>query len=198
MRTAVILLTGLLGCSLPHVIGTPDSAEPLPTTAQAPPVPTVPPLPAPLPREIEPLDPQLKVRAARFREHRNSPDPILRGLARGDIKAGDPLGTLIKDNPHYDVLRFDDYVMMGYDPTGYGGTRLMAKNGKLVLGITCSCVYHDVFFNKTREMTEQEHVACAMAERRARQQQLDFGYAMPAAVGVAGSLAGRLRPELPK
>src|SRR5262245_39687248 len=96
---------------------------------------------APPPREIGD-DPS---RPARMEAHRNDKDPILRDLARGHIKSGDPVDALIRLNPHYEVTRSGAYTVLNYDPTLYGGTRLAAKDGKLVFAGTSSCIYHDVF-----------------------------------------------------
>ncbi len=103
---------------------------------------------APMPRAI-PDNPRWRARQESFR---NGKDLVLRGLARGEIKAGDPIEPLIKLHADYTVLKHGEFVILTLD-NGYGDTRLVAKGGKLVLARTSSCIYRDEFF---RDMTGKE------------------------------------------
>ena len=119
---------------------------------------------------------------------------MLRGLARREINAGDAIGPLIRANPHYEVFRFGDTVVLTYDPTGYGGTRVMAKNGKLVGASTSSCVYHDTFFDL---MTDAERSAGWEAFGREYKTRIYSKLAVPAVIGTAAGITVFRRPKNP-
>ena len=146
--------------------------------------------PAPPPREVDP-DPR---RPARLEERRKDPDPVLRGLARRDIVAGDPVEPIIRANPHYEVFRVGDYVVLTYDPTGYGGTRVMAKDGKLVGAWTSSCVYHDTFFDV---MTDEVRGAGWEAFGREYTTRIHGKLTAPAVIGTAAGVTVFRRPKNP-
>jgi hypothetical protein len=96
-------------------------------------------------------------RRARMESYRNFGEPILRGLARGDIKPGDSIEALAKAYPDYTFSRSGVYAVLSRS-NGFGGTSLIAKDAKLVYASTCSCTYHDEFFNTT---TKEEWDACS-------------------------------------
>ena len=192
MRRAVLLIAlGLAGCAnvgnLPSTTTTMPSSPIQPEPAKAAPLPE--PETAPMPREIRPSP----HRASRLEGHRNSKDPILSDLARGHIKAGDPIEPLIRLNPHYDVLRYADRVEMHYNPTGYGGTFLIAKGGIVLLASTCSCVYHDVFI---QSLPDEDWLPLQEAREAARQKRLDAWTTMPAVVGNPAAYFVARRPPL--
>jgi hypothetical protein len=147
--------------------------------------------PAPPPRGADP-DPR---RPARLEVQRKDPDPVLRGLARRDIAAGDAVQPIIKDNPHYEVFRCGDYVVLTFDPTGYGGTRVIAKDGKLIAASTSSCIYHDTFFEV---MTEAERGAAWVAYDKEYKTRINAKLTLPAVVGTAAGFVVWRRPAVPK
>ena len=144
-----------------------------------------------------PLDKQQTAEVARWRAHQNDADPILRGLARGEIKLGDPVEPLIRANPHYDVLRYGDYVEMTYRPN-MGGTGLTAKDGRLIQAGTSSCMFHDVFFSSTPDMSGIGQFIAILERDRAHKQRYATHAALPAVVGVAGGSFWLWPPRLPE
>lgn len=121
---------------------------------------------------------------ARRKWHGEDKDPVLSGLARNVIRVGDPVEPLIKIHQHYEVFRHGEFVILHYDPTGFGGTSLTAKDGKLVFAGTSSCIYHDVFFDI---MAERDRKARGEGYADELQKRRDLRLALPAAVGVFGS-----------
>ncbi len=143
MRTLIPFLAmtlALAGCAQP------DAVEATPATEAE---------PAPL--YVVSRDPHQAQRMVSFRDNE---DPILRGLARGEIRAGDPiepLVTMMNLRLHCQVTRSGEFVTLHSDPTGYGGTFLIAMNSKLVFARTSSCVYKDLFFNGLTEAARNAH-----------------------------------------
>src|SRR5262245_28362697 len=139
MRIAVLMLAVILaGCSRP-------AREALPDVVLAP-APTTPPSivergVAPAPRQIR----DTPDRRSRMEGWRNGSDPILRDLATGHIKAGDDIEPLVRQNPHYFVLRFGDFVVMERYHGAEGGTRLIAKHGAVCIAHTSDCLYRERF-----------------------------------------------------
>jgi len=124
----------------------PDAVEATPATEAE---------PAPL--YVVSCDPHQAQRMVSFRDDE---DPILRGLARGEIRAGDPIEPLVAMmnlRRSCQVTRSGEFVTIHSDPTGYGGTRLIASNGKLIAATTRSCVFRDVFFDGMTEASRKAH-----------------------------------------
>jgi|GEM_PF-879024 len=141
MRTTALLVSmALAGCApKPEVENTPATdAEPAPLY-----------VPSDNPHQ-----------AKRMVGFRDDEEPVLLGLARGEIRAGDPIEPLVlmvPQKPFSRVYRHGEYVTLHADPTGYGGTTLVAKNGKLVSARTSSCTFHDVFFDGMTEAERTVH-----------------------------------------
>ena len=121
---------------------------------------------------------------ARRKWHGEDKDPVLSGLARNEIRVGNPIEPLIKIHKHYEVLRHGEFVILHYDPSGFGGTLMTAKNGKLIFASTSSCKYRDVFFDT---MTERDRTARDEGYAHELQKRNNLRLALPAAVGVFGS-----------
>lgn len=77
-------------------------------------------------------------------------------------------------------------------PDGFGGTTVIAKNGKLVYGSTASCVYHDVFFNTTTDAEWTDHTS-SYAARWDRWSM--FRDAVPAVIGFPAGVLVRWHPD---
>lgn len=143
MRTLIPFLAmtlALAGCAQP------DAVEATPATEAE---------PAPL--YVVSDDPRQAQRMVSFRDNE---DPILRGLARGEIRAGDliePLVAMMNLRLHCMVTRSGEFVTLHSDPTGYGGTRLIATNGKLIAAQTSSCICQDLFFDGMTEAARKAH-----------------------------------------
>jgi hypothetical protein len=165
MSIAVLIVVGL-------------TAEPIPAVEVA-----------PMPREFRPSP----HRASRLEGHRNSNDPILRDLARGHIKAGDPIEPLVRLNPHYDVLRYADCVEMHYNPTGYGGTVVLAKRGRVDFAATSSCLYTDVFIE---DRPDEDEFPILEARKFASQKRRDAWDTIPGVVGNPAAYFVARRPPL--
>ena len=111
----------------------------------------------PAPLYVVSRDPDQAQRMVSFRDNQA---PILRGLARGEIRAGDPIEPLVAMmnlRLHCQVTRSGEFVTLHSDPTGYGGTMLIASNGKLVFARTSSCKYKDLFFDGMTEAGRKAH-----------------------------------------
>ncbi len=163
MRIAAILLSLLLiGCSRRET-----EAVPIVDDVQQ--------------EEVERHDP---IPDSRRKWHGEDKDPVLSGLARNEIRSGDPVEPLIKMHQHYEVFRHGEFVILHYDPTLFGGTSLTAKNGKLIFASTSSCIYHDVFFDT---MTERDRMARGEGYAHELQKRNNLRTALPAAVGTYGS-----------
>ena len=180
MRLAVLMLAVVLtGCSGPaadavHVI--PPAPEPSAPADVAPEI-------GPKPRLFDP-DPAGRAarRAARMEGYRNGPDPILRDLASGRIQAGTDIEPLVRDNPHYLVLRFGDFVVMERRHCE-GGTRLIAKGGAVRVAHTGDCIYHDSFISdQSLDLAEGYTEGYSAAWEKLN----DAYRALPAVAGVPG------------
>jgi hypothetical protein len=143
---ASVLLVAVVGCwsskpaELPAVTTTLEVTEIQPTEV------------APAPWEV----PSDSDTASLFRSFRTSDIRLLRVLALREIDAGDEIAPLIERFPECRVLRHGAWI----DLSVYhdmGGTRVIAKNGKLVSGDTGSCIYHHTFFNTTSEAEWTDH-----------------------------------------
>ncbi len=149
MRILIPLLAmtlALAGCAPP------DTVEATPATEAE---------PAPL--YVVSRDPHQAQRMVSFRDDE---DPVLRGLARGEIRAGDPIEPLVAMmnlRRSCQVTRSGEFVTL-YSHAGYGGTRLIASNGQLIAASTSSCVYQDVFFDGMTEASRKGHDAGYSAE----------------------------------
>lgn len=137
---------------------------------------------------VRPADPE---KAARWEAFRNHPDPVLRGLVRGEINAGDPVEPLIARNRHYDVLRSDRFVILETDPMTLHRTILVAENGKLVRAVTASCTFCDTIFDTAGPAALAD---AGTGLERARQARSDFRAGAPAIVGAAAGLLVWPRP----
>lgn len=107
--------------------------------------------------------------AARRESLKKSSDFVVRSLARGDIKPGDPIEPLIRDYPRFKVLRYGRFVALT-DASGFGGTTLFALDGKLACASTSSCTFRHSFFNT---LTGKEHGAAWTGYGHAKRQQAD-------------------------
>ncbi|MBA4065993.1 MAG: hypothetical protein C0501_20195 [Isosphaera sp.] len=169
MRTAVLLIAvGFVGCAKPQPVG---------------------PEVVPAPRDIG-GDPH---RAARMESLRDSKDPILRDLARGHIKGGDAIEPLVKQNPHYDVIRFGDYVVMYWDLSKYDGTTLVGKGGTVRYAVTGSCTFREEFINT---LSPEERTAYWNGHDAAWRWRTEARLALPAAVGAPAAHDFWKRPPL--
>lgn len=83
----------------------------------------------------------------------NSPNPMVRALARREIDAGMRIEPVMARFPNCEVLRHEPYVTLEYGG-GFAGQQLVAKNGKLIAASDGSCLHHDVFFD---ERTDAEY-----------------------------------------
>jgi hypothetical protein len=173
MRAAVLVLaTGFVGCAKPQPAEVPAAA----------PVEVAPP-----PLEV-PSDPHT---AYRSRCHRESDVPLLRALARREIRPGDDIEPLVARFPECHVLRHGPYVALSFSH-GRGGTGVTAKNGKVVGGGTGSCTYHDVFFST---LTEAEREDCRNSYHAVMHRWYACRDTLPAAVGVPASILVWHRPS---
>lgn len=77
---------------------------------------------------------------------KDSRDPIDRDFAHGRFKAGDTLDRLLDSHPPTRVVHHGRYTTVSYG-SGFGGTSVIARDGKLVIAVAWSCVYEHVFFN---------------------------------------------------
>ncbi|MFM8271913.1 MAG: hypothetical protein ACKODX_06205 [Gemmata sp.] len=152
MRALVLcaVCTTLVGCGKPVELPPPPAVAPAAVPELAP----VPPLVlagdnlAPAPHAVT-GDP-------RFKRHRDCSDPVLRGLARGEIKAGDSVEPIINGHSSYDWVRTGDYVILRLANED-AETSLIAKSGKLAYAGTLARGRRDEFFD---DLTEQEHSDC--------------------------------------
>jgi len=142
MRIAVLLVAmAVAGCA-PHA-----EVESTPTTED---------VPEPAPLYIPSDDPNQAERMISFRDNE---DRILRGLARGEIRAGDPIEPLVQMvqfQPRCQVTRSGEYVTIA-SGIGRGSTQIIANGGKLIAATTTSCIFQDVFFDGRTEAMRMVH-----------------------------------------
>lgn len=82
----------------------------------------------------------------RIRNLREDQDPVMRGLARGEIRAGDSVEELIAAHPPERVARHERYVELEYS----FWLKVVAKDGQLVMAVlrgAGACSPSTVFFN---------------------------------------------------
>jgi hypothetical protein len=123
--------------------------------------------------------------------HRNDPDPVLRGLACGYIKPGDDIELVIRQNPHYHVLRFGEYVVMDHHHGAEGGTRIIARGGVIREAMVGDCLYNDTFF-RDRERDPEDWKGYSVAVKK----RSDAYRALHALVGTAAARYAFIRPTL--
>jgi hypothetical protein len=106
-------------------------------------------------------------------QYRNSDDPLLRGLARGEYGPGYPIEELIRAYPPKSIYRHDEFVTVTFGkPEWLGGTEVIAMNGKVVYARDGWCSAAHVFFMTMSPVEEQAYlnsfsaVVDAMIEKR--------------------------------
>jgi hypothetical protein len=90
---------------------------------------------------------------------RDSDDPVVRGLARGEIRAGSSLDDLIAAHPPKRVERFGRFA----DVYFANGVMVIAVDGKLVFAREGWCSHCTVFFNHFTPADSQEYESCSAA-----------------------------------
>jgi hypothetical protein len=182
MRSILLVaVLSLVGCSKRHptdVLPVEDS----PDTTTAQPVEV-----APMPWEV-PTDQRT---ADRFRSYQTCDTGFLAALARREIRAGDDIEPLFARYPECRIYRHGLWIDLSFS-RGFGGTSIIAKNGKLVRGATGSCTYCDEFFNTTtnEEWTDHTHSYYERLDRW-----VAFRGSMPALIGAPSLLMVSWRPN---
>jgi hypothetical protein len=73
---------------------------------------------------------------------RNGDDPVAREFARGRFAPDTPLDELLAEHPSPDVLRYDRYTLVMYEP---GGVAVLAVDGRVRKANTRGPGWHSFF-----------------------------------------------------
>lgn len=98
---------------------------------------------------------------------RDSADPVARGLARGEIRAGSSVDDLIAAHPPKRVDHFGRFT----DVTYPNSLTVIAVDGKLTFAQYGWCSHSTIFFNHFTPADAQEYEACAAADHERRMEE---------------------------
>ena len=121
--------------------------------------------------------------------------PVVRGLARGSIREGQPVDEVVARYGPFDVETVGRYQLLSAPRAGFSfeGWGILARDGKLVHAVWYTCTAHVTYFDA---LLADEHRDCweqVQAHRdRVRE---DRHRARMAAAGAAGVHAGPLADD---
>jgi hypothetical protein len=125
------------------------------------------------------------------RSHRNS---LVRDFYNGRYSAGTPVQILKDDYPGCEVLDFDEFTELDYNPPFcFEGVKIIAKEGKLAYASLFSCAFSCIFFNSLSEQDQARYESGYMPALRKR----SFGrwHAKMACCGALAVEGFDLRPR---
>jgi hypothetical protein len=73
-------------------------------------------------------------------------DPVVQALARGELRAGSSVEAVRNCGAGYTIEQYGRYTVIQSPWTGYGGTTLIALDGRLVRARLSSCIIRRTFF----------------------------------------------------